>query len=125
MKHLTILLTLVAASQIGATDCGGGVLQDPGFDLWCGDSLCAWKLERGDIERAPTWHEKDAGVGFVSDDVAIVQTSSVNDRDGHCIVFDMIADVDLGADVAVNIDIEADGTVERTEQIPTSHWQPI
>ena len=21
----------------------------PGFDLWCGDQLCAWKIERGDV----------------------------------------------------------------------------
>ncbi len=122
--HQLTVLAVVAATQLGATDCGQ-VLKDPGFDLWCGDTLCAWKLERGTIERAPTWHEKDAGVAFTGDDDAIEQFAPVNDGDGHCIVFDLIADVDLGADVMLNIDIEGDGSVERSEPIPTSHWQPL
>ena len=45
MRKSSLLFIVLAASQMGATDCGQ-VLRDPGFDLWCGEDLCAWKLER-------------------------------------------------------------------------------
>ena len=44
----SILFVCAAASQLGATNCGE-VLRDPGFDLWCGGDLCAWKVERGEF----------------------------------------------------------------------------
>lgn len=113
----------VVASQVGATDCGE-VLRDPGFDVWCGDTLCAWTVERGDIARAPTWHDKDSGVALVGDDVAIAQLAPVTNSDGTCIVFSMVADVETAADVALNIDVEGDGSVERSESIPNAHWAP-
>ena len=72
MRKHSFLFLLVVASQMGATKCGQ-VLRDPGFDLWCGDELCAWKVERGDVKRVATWHEADAGVELVGGDVAIEQ----------------------------------------------------
>ncbi len=65
MRKLTnILFLAVLATQLGNTNCGQA-LRDPGYDLWCGDDLCAWKVERGEIKRVATWHEGDAGVpGF-------------------------------------------------------------
>src|SRR5438105_10923360 len=85
----TVIAATLAAGQLGATDCGGGITRDPGFDLWCGDALCAWKIERGDIRRAPTWHEADAGVELVMPDTAIEQFTPVNSLDGTCIRFDL------------------------------------
>lgn len=121
---LNLLLAGIAASQLGATDCGQ-VIKDPGFDVWCGDSLCSWKLLRGDIERVGTWHESDSGVAFLGDDTAIQQVAPVNSTDGVCIRFSMIADVAENAEMFLDIDVEADGTVERSERIGTSHWQPV
>ena len=66
----------------------------PGFDLWCGDELCAWKLERGEVKRVATWHEADAGVELVGSDAAIEQLAPVNSGDGTCIRFDLVANVD-------------------------------
>ena len=60
----TLGVVLAGVLQIGATGdggCGTQVIKDPGFDLWCGDSLCTWKLVTGEIRKAPTWHDKDAG----------------------------------------------------------------
>src|ERR1041385_4079047 len=88
-----LLAAALAASQLGATDCGGGITRDPGFDLWCGAALCAWKIERGDVRRVATWHEADAGVELVDPDTAIEQFTPVNSHDGTCIRFDLIADV--------------------------------
>jgi hypothetical protein len=124
MKKLlyTFLLVGSAGSQLGATDCGR-VLRDPGFDLWCGDSLCAWKLERGAIQKIPTWNAGDPGVELVGDDVAIEQLSPVDSA--SCIELSLIANVDQNADVSLNFDVYGDGTVEHTERIPSSSWKPL
>lgn len=119
-----VVVAALAATQLGATDCGR-IIKDPGFDLWCGDTLCAWKLERGTIARAPTWHTEDAGVAFAGPDDAIAQLAPVTSQDTRCIEFDLIADVATDATVVLNIDIEGDGSVERSETIPTAHWQPL
>lgn len=119
------VVAALAASQLGATDCSGGVTRDPGFDLWCGEALCAWKLERGEVRRVPTWHEADAGVELVETDTAIEQFTPVNSRDGSCLRFDLIADVDEAAQAELAVDVYGDGSVERTFAIPTAHWRPV
>jgi len=121
--YITILAA-AAGSQLGATDCGQA-LRDSGFDLWCGDTLCAWKVERGDIKRVPTWNEGDSGVELVGSDVAIEQLSPVTSSDGTCLEVDMIANVDDDADVELDVDISDDGTIEHSERVPTSHWKPL
>ncbi|HEY0252846.1 MAG TPA: hypothetical protein VGC41_15025 [Kofleriaceae bacterium] len=124
MKASSILFAALALSQMGATDCGG-VLRDPGFDLWCGDGLCAWKTERGDVKKVATWNEGDPGVELVGEDVAIEQLSPVASSDGSCIEFDLIANVDINSQVALNIDVFGDGSIEHTQPIPTSSWAPL
>lgn len=120
----TLGAILLAASQLGATDCGQ-VIRDPGFDVWCGESLCSWKLVRGDIEQVGTWTEGDSGVAFLGDDTAIQQVAPVNSNDGTCIRFSMIADVAENAEVFLDIDVEADGTVERSERVGTTSWEKV
>lgn len=121
---LTLGFAVLVFGQIGATDCGT-VIRDPGFDLWCGDSLCSWKLTRGDIDRVGTWNAGDSGVSFVGADTAIQQLAPVNSFDGDCISFNMIANVSPQAEMVLNIDLEGDGTIEKTESIPTSSYQPL
>jgi len=120
----TMVVVAAAGSQLGSTDCGQ-VLRDPSFDLWCGDHLCAWKVERGQIAKVPTWNQGDPGVELDGSDVAIEQLSPVNNIDTQCIEFDLIADVDETAEVDLNIDVFGDGSVEHSERIPTSHWKPV
>ncbi len=126
-KLLPLVLALAAASQMGAT--GGGcdppIIRDPGFDLWCGDSLCTWKLVAGEIRKAPTWHDKDAGVEFLGPEATIEQTSPVDSGDGSCIKFDLVANVDEKTDMQLGIDVYADGSVDRSERIPASSWKPL
>lgn len=126
MKKLfpTIVLAGAAMSQLGSTDCGQ-VVRDPGFDLWCGDQLCAWKVERGDVRNVPTWNSGDPGVELLGDDVAIEQLSPVTSKDSNCLEFDLIANVDETAQVALNVDVFGDGSVEFTEQIPTARWKSL
>lgn len=119
------IVFVAAASQLGASDCDGGITRDPGFDLWCGDALCAWKLERGDVRRVPTWHDADAGVELVDVDTAIEQFTPVDSNDGTCLRFDLISDVAEDAQVELGVDIYGDGSVERSFPIPTAHWKPV
>src|SRR5829696_1451557 len=96
---ITSSIVIVAAlSQLGSTDCGHAI-RDDGFDLWCGEQLCAWKLERGAVKRVPSWNEGDAAVELVGDDVAIQQLSRVNSNDGTCLRFDLVANVETTAEV--------------------------
>jgi len=125
LRAWPVIAAALAASQLGATDCGGGITRDPGFDLWCGTGLCAWKIERGNIRRVATWHESDAGVELVDQGTAIEQFTPVNSRDGTCIRFDLIADVAENAQAELAVDIYGDGSVERTFEIPTAHWGPM
>jgi hypothetical protein len=120
----TATIAVAAASQLGATDCGA-ITRDPGFDLWCSDALCAWKVERGAIRRVPTWHEADSGVELVDPGTAIEQFTPVNSGDGTCIQFDLISNVDETAQAELAVDIYGDGSVERTFEIPTAPWQPV
>ncbi len=127
--RIPYIVAVVAFTQMGNTDCGQ-IVKDPGFDLWCGDALCAWKTERGTIARVPTWHEGDSGVQLVDADTAIEQLTSFNSSDGDpnnrgCLVFDLVANIDDSAEVYLNVDVEGDGTLEMHERLPTSSWQPL
>lgn len=126
MKHLsTLIVAVVAASQLGATDCGE-IIDDPGFDHWCGDDrLCYWTTERGEIRRVPTWREGDDGVEFVGGDVAISQLTEVNSGDTDCIRFEFLADVSETAEVHLEADVFGDGTINWTERVPTSSWEKV
>jgi hypothetical protein len=124
MRTLPILFIVAVISQVGATDCGQ-VIRDSSFDLWCGEELCAWKVTRGDIKRVSTWNEGDSGVELVGTDAAIQQLTPVNHGDGTCITFHLVANVADKAEVFLDIDVQGDGTVERTERIPASHWKPL
>jgi hypothetical protein len=142
MRKLTnILFLALLATQLGNTNCGEA-LRDPGYDLWCGEELCAWKVERGEIKRVATWHEGDAGVELVGVDAAISQLSPLDSADGQCrdlpdgstkctspddvcLEFSLLANIDGNAVVDLNLDIFSDGTFEHTQRLPISKWQPL
>jgi hypothetical protein len=124
MRALPTLFIVAIFTQVGATDCGQ-VIRDSSFDLWCGEELCAWKVTRGEIKRVPTWNEGDSGVELVGTDAAIQQLTPVNYGDGTCIKFHLVANVSDKAEAFLDIDVEGDGTVERSERIPTAHWKPL
>jgi hypothetical protein len=128
MKPATSLTTLaacaIAATQLGATDCGV-IISDAGFDHWCGDKLCFWDLERGQIRQVPTWHAGDDGVELVGADVAISQMTRVTSDDTECQHFEMIADIAPDAEVHLEADVFDDGTVDFRERIPTAAWRRV
>jgi Cys-rich repeat protein len=101
------------------------IIQNNGFDLWCGDTLCSWEVEDGDIERVPTWHERDYGVSLLGDGVAISQLSDITGEDVTCLRFSLLADIDVTATVMLQMDLYDDGVIDYERPIPASDWAPI
>jgi hypothetical protein len=124
MKRYLPILALAALAQLGVTDCGK-IIDDGGFDHWCGDQLCFWKVERGETRRVPTWHAGDDGVELVGDDVAISQLTPVTSADTDCIRFQMVTDIEETAEVHLEADVFGDGTVDWRERIPTARWERV
>ena len=122
--RIQLSIVLLAATQLGATECGE-VLRDPGFDLWCGDQLCSWKVVRGDAKRVDTWHAGDSGVELIGLDAAISQLSPVTSGDGTCIRFDFVANVESDVEASLGIDVYGDGKLEHALPIPKSDWKPL
>ncbi len=120
----TLVVVAAALSQGGATNCGQ-IVEDRGFDLWCGEALCTWTLEKGAIQRAATWHPDDIGVEMIGDDTAISQMTPVVASDGTCVRFTLVADVAEDAEVRLAMDVFGDGSVETDERIPTSDWRKL
>ncbi len=125
MRNRSALLFAAAAlTSTGATDCGT-IISDPGFDLWCGPSLCDWQVEAGEIRKISTWHEADSGVELLGPEAKISQLTPVNDRDGTCVRFEMVADLDDSVDLRLQMDVWGDGTYEYDERIPASDWRKL
>lgn len=121
-RNLTVLA--LAFAQAGFTDCGN-VLDDSGFDLWCGEALCVWHVDRGQAARIPTWHRGDDGVELLGDDAAISQMTEVTSGDGDCLRFEAVADVDETVELDLELDVFGDGVVDHVERLPSARWEPV
>ena len=121
---LSFILGAAAFASMGATDCGQ-IIDDAGFDLWCGPSLCKWQVESGEIRKVATWHASDAGVELLGSEAKISQLTDVNNFDGTCVRFQMVADLDESVDLRLQMDVWGDGTYEFDERIPASDWRAL
>ena len=72
-------------------------LANPRFEVWCGESACAWAVESGTVARAPTWHRRVYGISLVSDGAAISQEVEMEDL--HCLFLSLLGKVDGGTDL--------------------------
>lgn len=98
------------------------IIPNNGFDLWCDDTLCDWDVEKGEIAKVSTWHERDYGVEMIGD-AAISTLSDVASTDGvDCLRFDLLADIEPSAEVTLQMDIYDDGIVDWERPIPASEW---
>ena len=119
LRRFLVLLVVSLSCALFATGCDD-IISDPNFHTWCGDQLCSWKLESGEIRKAPTWHKNDTGVELLDSSApshvtAISQV--VNKSTYTCLEFSVIADVAPEAQVFINVDFNADGTNESEQQI--------
>ena len=117
-------LLLIAATQLGA-DCDGDILRDTGFDLWCGDDLCSWKVLRGDVKRVDTWHAGDSGVELLGPDAAISQMTAGDHGANGCIELELLANVSKDATAHLDLDVYGNGSIDHSVPIGTSSWEPI
>jgi hypothetical protein len=123
MKTSKFKLCALALFAFAATMLVAGcddVVRDATFREWCGENLCAWKLETGTIRKAPTWHKNDHGVELVATPTAISQSVSGSPR---CLTFTTIADVDLGAQVTIGLDFNRDGTIDHEQPIAATGFR--
>jgi hypothetical protein len=104
------------------TACGQSLIQDPSFELWCGERLCAPWETQGRVERVGTWHKKDHGVALM-DGAVISQLSEASQVE--CIEFALIADVQADAEVWLELDFLDDGNSEYRQPVAESHWAEL
>jgi hypothetical protein len=124
MKARGILLLLAAPALMGAK-CGESLVKDPGFDVWCGEALCAWKVEEGTIAKVATWHERDYGVDLIGPAVQLTQRGEYGDDRPSCLQFDLLSDLDEMASVVLSVDFGDDGSPEVTQVLPNRRWQGL
>ena len=117
-------LLLLTPALLGAK-CGESIVKDPGFDLWCGETLCNWQVEEGGIARAPTWHERDYGVELIGPSVQLSQRGEFGDDRPSCLAYDLLSDVDGKTQVVLEMDFDADGTVEFSQVLPIGPWATL
>jgi len=119
------LLLVLALPLLMAGECETPLVKDSSFDLWCGDTLCAWQVDAGTIAKVPTWNERDYGVQLVDDQTTISQLLPYGSADVSCIHFDLLADVYASATVTLALDYDADGTIDATQTLATGAWTPV
>jgi hypothetical protein len=118
-----LFLATVLLTQTGYNECTGDVLHDPGFDIWCGDELCSWDVEKGEVRKVATWHDGDPGVDLVGDEAAISQLGA--SPPALCLRFSLVADLAEGTTVTLEMDLDDDGTVEYARDLPASSWAEL
>lgn len=116
----TAALLALTLLMMGTGECGEPILKDTGFDIWCGDKLCAWTVESGDIKRVPTWHRSDFGVELVGDFVALSQVAT---KKASCLEVALQANADEGVSLTLELDFFDDGKVDYVQPLLSDNWQ--
>lgn len=123
MKRLSLTIILLASiALLPGWTCGEPLNLDPGFDMWCGDQLCAWVIEKGDVQRVSTWHRSDYGAELIGSDVAISQLVSTR---VSCFHFALQADKDEGVELGLEMDFLDDGSVEYSHPLPSNDYSLV
>jgi hypothetical protein len=126
MKQLRLSAFLVVGAALAAgmlvAGCDDELIDDATFRLWCGDALCAWRLDAGHVRQAPTWHKNDHGVELVDTPTVISQDLK---KTARCLIFTTIADVAASAQVTVGIDFTGDGLVDYEQPIAKTGFREV
>ncbi len=118
-------LTGLALLTGSTSSCSQDLLDDPGFDMWCGEELCSWQVEYGEVQQVPTWHELDEGAQLLGPRTAISQVSPIDEHDAECIRFSLVADADEDATLTLELDFMDDGSIEYSHEIPADDWETV
>lgn len=123
MKRASLAIVFFFGLVTLGGDCEGDIVQDPTFRDWCGDSLCAWTLDAGQIAPAPTWNQNDLGVSFVQQGTKISQATT--ESSATCILFTSVADLDPSADLVLGVDFNSDGSFEYWNALGATRWEQV
>lgn len=123
-------LGLMALGFLRADSCENELTEDASFEQWCGDMLCGWTVERGRIEKVPTWHRSDYGVALIGDEVVISQVAEISDHPPACIVFElMVHQGGPGVVLYLELDYLDDGEIDVQQQVGQitgdGGWTPV
>lgn len=126
MKNLfgKLIFACFAFFALSAEECGKThYIDDSGFDLWCGDTLCNWDVASGNVARAATWHKDDYAVELIGNDVLITQLSTRTST--NCLRFEVLADIDDDARLTLSIDYFDDGVVDYEQELGHVRWESL
>lgn len=118
---------LIAGLLCMAVTCETDLIDDAGFQLWCGDRLCAWDLEEGSIAKVATWHTHDYGVDLLGPRVVLSAPSSDSTSS---VRIEVTSNIEENATVFLEIDRDGDGAIDWSVFIPPSNgyvsriWDP-
>lgn len=118
-RSVALLLAVAFGIVSLGDDCQGDIVNDPTFRDWCGDALCSWTLDSGQIAQAPTWNADDLGVAFLGQGTQISQVTG--ETQATCILFTTVANVDPAAAMTLEVDFNNDGVIDSTTSI-TGTW---
>ena len=125
MNRVLVLTAAVISSTVfPGWSCGTPVLQNPSFDLWCGNKLCAWTVDQGQIRRVPTWHPSDFGVELVGDPVVISQSSAVTPDSVYCFHVEFQVDKDPGVKLSLQLYANDVGLPASEKSMQSQNWVP-
>ena len=119
------VLFLAAAPLLMGSECEKPLVKDSGFDLWCGEVLCAWQVDAGTVAKVPTWNAQDFGVDLGGSLVSLSQRLTSTSDEVSCLHFNLLADIADPVNVTLDLDFNDDGTIERTETLPFGSWAPV
>jgi hypothetical protein len=121
-RNARFAVLALAFAALGG-DCEHNLVSDPTFRDWCGDGLCAWKLDSGSIARAPTWNANDLGVAFDEPGTQISQDNTMDHP--SCLLFTSVANLDPSAQMELVVDFNRDGTPDFTYPLPATQWHKV
>ncbi len=107
-----------------AGECEEPLVTDSGFDLWCGEALCAWQIDAGTVTKVPTWHARDYGADLVAPGTTISQLLPYGSGDVTCIHFELLADIESSANVVLELDF-GDGAAPVSQVLSSGAWVPV
>jgi hypothetical protein len=116
-------MALVALPFLMGASCEAELGRDSSFDLWCGDTLCAWTIAEGAVQRAGTWHEGDPGVELVGDPVVLTQVIKGAMYE-QCLHFYVMADLPETAQVTIVID-EGPNVPLKQLHVPNARFEAV
>ncbi|MGB5698153.1 MAG: hypothetical protein WBM46_21060 [Polyangiales bacterium] len=117
MNRPALLLALMACLMSAGVTCETDLIDDAGFQLWCGERLCAWDLEEGEIRKVPTWHTHDYGIELIGPSVLLSQPAQSS---ASCVRIEVTSEVEPSVMVSVEVDADGDGAVDWTVAIDPS-----